>query len=102
MSLFTVTLKGLPDLSPEMREDAEIRYRDTLGMALGSEANVIGACLAHNEVVARYPGEALPLGRTVGEKAAVSRWWAADRAAEMAAFVPWAVHPREAWFEVRV
>ena len=100
--MFTVTLMGLPDLSPELREDAEIRYRDTLVMALRSEADVVTACLAHDQVAARYPDEALPLGKTVEERAAVSRWWAADRAAEMAAFVAWPVHPRLAWFEVRV
>ena len=35
--MFTETLMGLPYLSPELREDAEIHYRDTLVMAIGSE-----------------------------------------------------------------
>ena len=93
---------GLPDLSPELKEDAEIRYRDTLVMAIGSEAEVVAACVAHDQVAARYPDEVLPLGNTDEKRAAVSRWWAADRAAEMAAFVGWAVHPSRACFEVGV
>ena len=60
---------------------------------LGSEAAVVDACIAYDQVVAKYPDEALPLGRTDDEKAAVSRWWGADRAAEMAAFIGWPIHP---------
>jgi hypothetical protein len=60
------------------------------------------ACNAHDEIVARYPDEPLPLGRTEAEQAAVKRWWAADRAAEMAAFVAWRIHPHSAFLEVTV
>jgi len=77
-------------------------WQRRVALVEGCETDVVTACLAHDQVAARYPGEALPHGKTVEEKAAVSRWWAADRAAEMAAFVAWPVHPREAWFEVGV
>ena len=102
MSLITVTLMGLLDLPPELREDAEIRYRDVLVEIFGSDGNVVAACIAHDQVAARYPGEALPRGKTDEERAAVSRWWAADRAAKMAAFVAWKLHPSGVWFEVGV
>ena len=100
--MFTVTLMGMPDLLPELVEDAEIRYRDMLLLVLGDEEEVVAACTAHDEVVARYPDESLPLGKTEAEQAAVKRWWSADRAAEMAAFVAWPTHPRGAYFEVTV
>ena len=83
--MFTVTLMGLPDLSPELVEDVEIRYRDMLVLVLGDDGKVVAACTAHDEVAARYPDEPLPLGKTEAEKTAVKRWWEADRAAEMAA-----------------
>ena len=73
-------LDGPSDLSPELKDDAEIRYRDMLVMVLGSEAEVVAACIAHDQVVDGYPDEALPLGRTEEEKAAVSRWWSAEPA----------------------
>ena len=101
-SMFTVTLMGMPDLSPEFVEDAELRYRDMLLLVLGDEEEVVAACAAHDEVVARYPDESLPLGKTEAEQAVVKRWWAADRAAEMAAFVAWPIHPRGAYFEVTI
>jgi hypothetical protein len=100
--MFTVTLMGPPDLSPDLREDAEIRYRDVLVEIFGSEAGVVAACVAHDQVAARSPDEALPLGKTEEERAAVSRWWAADRATEMTAFVGLALHPSGVWFEVGV
>jgi hypothetical protein len=100
--MFTVTLMGLADLSPELVEDVEIRYRDMLVLVLGDEEEVVAACTAHDEVVARYPDEPLPLGKTEAEQAAVKRWWAADRTAEMAAFVAWPIHPHDAFFEVTV
>lgn len=100
--MFIVTLKSLPDLSPELKEDAEIRYRDVLLEIFGNEAEVASACIARDQVATRYPDEALPHGKTDEERAAVSRWWGADRAAEMGAFVAWTVHPTQAWFEVGV
>jgi len=100
--MFAVTLMGLPDLSPELVEDAEIRYRDMLVLVLGDDEEVVTACTAHDEVVARYPDEPLPLGETEAEQAAVKRWWAADRAAEMAAFVAWPLHPQNVFFEITI
>ena len=100
--MFTVTLLGLPTLSPELTEDAELRYRDALVLALGGEEEVVVAWTAHERAVAGHPDEALALGNTVEEQAAVSRWWRADRAAEMAAFVDWPIHPQQAFFEVSV
>jgi len=100
--MFTVTLMGLPDLSPELVEDVEIRYRDMLVLVLGDDGKVVAACTAHDEVAARYPDEPLPLGKTEAEQTAVKRWWEADRAAEMAAFVTWPFHPHDAFFEVTV
>jgi len=76
--MFTVTLMGLPDLSPELVEDVEIRYRDMLVLVLGDDAEVVAACTTHDEVVARYPEELLPLGKTEAEQTAVKRWWEAD------------------------
>ena len=70
-SIFTVTLIGLPDLSPELVEDVEIRYRDVLVLVLGDDGEVVTACTAHDEVVARYPDEPLPLGKTEAEQTAV-------------------------------
>jgi len=87
--MFTVTLMGMPDLSPEFIEDAEIRFRDMLLLVLGDEEEVVAACAAHDEVVAKY--EPLPMGKTGAEQAVVKRWWAADRAAKMAAFVAWPI-----------
>ena len=101
-SMFTVTLRGMPGLSSELVEDAEIRYRDMLLLVLGDEEAVVAACAAHDEVVAKYPDESLLLGKTEAEQAVVKRWWAADRAAEMAAFIAWPIHPRGAYFEVTV
>jgi hypothetical protein len=69
-------------------------------MAIGSEAEVVAACITHDQLAARYPGKEPPLGKMDEERAAASRWWAADQAAEMAAFVAWKGHPREAWSEV--
>ncbi|HEY8706640.1 MAG TPA: hypothetical protein VIM34_01435 [Burkholderiaceae bacterium] len=100
--IFTVTLMGLLNLPPELTEDAELRYRDALVLALGGEAEVVAAWTAHEQIVDRYPDEALALGKSTEEKAAVSRWWRADRAAEMAAFVAWPIHPQQAFFEVSV
>lgn len=89
--MFTVTLIGRSDLSPELKEDAEIRYRAVLLEIFGSEAEVATTCIAHDQVAAKYLEEVLPRGTTEQERAAVSRWWGVDRAAEMGAFVAWPV-----------
>ena len=100
--MFTVTLMGNPIVSPELTEDAELRYRDALVLALGGEEEVVAAWTAHEQIVAKYPDEALALGKSTEELAAVSRWWRADRVAEMAAFVAWPIHPQQALFVVIV
>ena len=102
MSLVTVTLMGPSRPVARAARRREIRYRDVLMEIFGSEEDVAAACMAHDQVAARYLDEALPRGKSDEERAAVSRWWAADRAAERAAFVAWAVHPRGVWFEVGV
>lgn len=101
-NMFKVTLRGIPNLSPELAEEAQLRYREALILTLGSEVEVVAAWLAHQQAIAGHPAETPAVGETADLKAAVSRWWRADRAAETAAFDAWRTHPRQAFFEVSV
>lgn len=60
-NMLKVTLMGLPTLSSELTEDAELRYRDALVLALGGEAEAAAGSI---DTRAIQPARRLLLPRT--------------------------------------
>jgi len=94
-----LTLNDCPELTPEMRREAERRFWAALCDSLGGEVQAAAAHAESRRIRAKYRPQPVP-SDAEADYAAVQRWNMACQQALAAAFAPWPKLGQEASIEL--
>ena len=98
--MLAVRLMGAKELTPEMRQDAIGRFLNVLQAQFNGLEYAFQTKIKYQRLVAKYKPHSVEKSAAPDERAVITRWEAAERAAHKRAFSPWPELDQGAHFEI--